>query len=148
MGGPELRALIREVLAEELGAAPGSGAGRARVTEERVAIRTDADLAAFVQRLMRMAGDGRMRAEIEAGRHIFRLAEPGAPTPEPNQPTGRAPGAPPAPVRFASGLVTERDVAKLPEGLRALSVAKTVRFTPLARDDLRRRGIKIERTST
>ena len=44
------------------------------------------------------------------------------------------------------GLVTEKDIAKLPAGLTAIEAGKRVRFTPLARDELRRRGIKIERT--
>ncbi|MBL4769056.1 MAG: hypothetical protein JKY94_15320, partial [Rhodobacteraceae bacterium] len=48
-------------------------------------------------------------------------------------------------VRFERGLVSERDVASLPQDMRRVDVGKTVRFTPLARDELRRRNIKVER---
>ena len=145
----DLRALIREVLTEELArlrdgtptAAPG-------ITEEAVTLRTNADLDAFVRRLMALAADSRARAEIEAGRHVFRLAAAPAVPPAAHQPRAPSPAAAPAPVRFARGLVTEREVAALPDTQRAISVAKSVRFTPLARDELRRRGIRIERTSS
>ena len=51
------------------------------------------------------------------------------------------------PVRqqFSYGLLTEKDVEALPDGTRVVSVGKSVRFTPLARDELRRLNIKIER---
>jgi hypothetical protein len=50
-------------------------------------------------------------------------------------------------VHFEKGLISERDIAKLPAGLASVQVSKRVRFTPLAQDELRRRGVKIERTS-
>lgn len=142
----ELRHLIREVLAEELAkAAPSQVAPR--VTEEQVSIRSNADLAVFVQRLMGASQDGRLRADIEAGRHVFRLVDHGAAQIQAHQPVGRNPGAQPV-VRFEKGLVSERDVASLPQDARRIDVGKTVRFTPLARDELRRRGIKVERSQS
>ena len=139
----ELRHLIREILAEELAKVTPPQAAP-RVTEEQVSIRSNADLAAFVQRLMGAAQDGRLRSDIEAGRHVFRLADHGAQHIQAHQPIAPNPGAAPA-VRFERGLVSERDVASLPQDMRRVDVGKTVRFTPLARDELRRRNIKVER---
>jgi hypothetical protein len=140
----ELRHLIREILAEELGKmAPPQAAPR--VTEEQVNIRSNADLATFVQRLLSAAQDGRLRADIEAGRHVFRLADNSPQQIQAHQTIAPNPGVRPA-VRFERGLVSARDVASLPQDARRIDVGKSVRFTPLARDELRRRGIKVERS--
>lgn len=142
----DLRSLIREVLQEELAQMRAGGPPAApQIREETVSLRSSADLQAFVRRVMALAQDGKARADIEAGRHVFRLgAAPAAPA-DAFQPRTPSPAAAPAAIRFDRGLVTEREVAALPDGQRAIQVAKTVRFTPLARDELRRRGIKIER---
>lgn len=142
----ELRHLIREILVEELGRLPGQTA-RPQVTEETVSIRSNADLSAFVQRLLAAAQDGRLRGDIEAGRHVFRLAETGPQPIQAHQPSAPNPQVRPD-VRFERGLVSERDVASLPAGATRVDVGRSVRFTPLARDELRRRGIKIERTQS
>ncbi len=146
----ELRQLIREILVEELGKTPGPSAAAAppRITEEQVTLRTNADLSAFVARLMIAAQDGRLRCDIEAGRHVFRLAET-APSPplQAHQPSAPVPQAV-AVVRFERGLVSERDVATLARGTTRIDVGRSVRFTPLARDELGRRGIRIERSSS
>jgi hypothetical protein len=144
----ELRSLIRELLQEELAALKGGAAGASAARrEEVVTLATDADLAAFVGRLIRLAQDGHARAAIESGQHVFRLAGGGVPV-QAFAPSAPAPNAPPPPTRFERGLVTEKAVANLPDGQRAISVGKHVRFTPLARDELRRRNIRIERTRT
>ncbi len=144
----ELRDLIREVLAEELGRMGAAPQERPQITEELVTIRSNADLAAFVKRLLRAAQDGRLRADIEAGRHVFRLADTASPAPvQAHMPHAPTPGACP-PVRFERGLVSERDVASLPAGTRTVRLGKTARLTPLARDELRRRGIEVERSDT
>ncbi|RMF34158.1 MAG: hypothetical protein D6754_15490, partial [Alphaproteobacteria bacterium] len=51
-----------------------------------------------------------------------------------------------APPRLDKPLVTERDVAALAQAARRLVLGPRSRLTPLARDELRRRGIRIERT--
>ena len=60
MSMDKIRAIIRDVLAEELGNlrqaglfAPEHGALRRQVRDEIVSIRSDADLRAFVARLLR-----------------------------------------------------------------------------------------------
>ena len=42
-------------------------------------------------------------------------------------------------------LITERDIGKLDSAEKAINIWKSSRLTPLARDEIRRRGIKIER---
>lgn len=140
-----VRSLIREVLAEELkrfkaGRRDTSSGAR----EETVAIGSDADLAGFVTRLLGLAADSKTRRDIEQGRLVFRLAG-GA---------GRSPAAASASasvaqagdtVRMDRGVMSERQVDALPKGTRTLLAGRDVKLTPLARDRLRQRGIKIER---
>jgi len=140
-----VRSLIREVLAEELkrfkaGRRDTSSGAR----EETVAIGSDADLAGFVTRLLGLAADSKTRRDIEQGRLVFRLAG-GA---------GRSPAVASASastaqagdtVRMDRGVMSERQVDALPKGTRTLLAGRDVKLTPLARDRLRQRGIKIER---
>ncbi|GAB5467816.1 MAG: hypothetical protein Kilf2KO_08460 [Rhodospirillales bacterium] len=136
----DIRSLIRQVLAEELAKLKPSGGTQRH--EEPVRIANDADLAAFVARILTLSRDGQIRREIEAGHRVFRLDSSGGPASAP-------PASPAAPVRqsafVAGGFLSERQVDALPEGVERLQVGKAVRFTPLARDRLRQRGIAIER---
>jgi len=145
----DLRELVREVLAEELARLHRLPGAPVPVTEEKVRISTNAELAAFVKRLLVMAQDGRLRADIEAGRHVFRLADgTGGPAPlAAHQPLAPAPRHQ-APVRFSRGLISERDVTSLAPGMTRIVVGKSARFTPLAKDELRRRKIAIERATS
>jgi ethanolamine utilization cobalamin adenosyltransferase len=45
-------------------------------------------------------------------------------------------------------IITERDVAALPRDQQRLRIDKKSRLTPLAADELRSRGIKVERISS
>ena len=148
----DLRAMIREVLREELAArGVGRSSGTPQIREEAVSIASDADLAAFARRILALAADSKARADIESGRHVFRLAGPGAGNraaasaedyerPQPKQNF--------SPVSFERGLVNEREIRNLPEGITVIRIGKTVRLTPLAQDELRRLGIKIERAKS
>ncbi len=139
-----VRKLIREVLAEELQRARAGAAAVAGPRVEAVSIASDADLAAFVGKLLKAAADPAERRDIEQGRVVFRLAEGvGAAKLRP-----AAPAAAPAgdTARMDRGVVSERGVDALPRGIRVLQLGKDVKLTPLARDRLRQRGIKIERT--
>ncbi|NMM43636.1 hypothetical protein HH303_04045 [Rhodospirillaceae bacterium KN72] len=146
----DLRSMIREVLREELSALKGGGAFAPQVREETVSIGTNADLQRFVARILELSKDAGSRAALESGRHVFRLGHSGG--------LGAAPsvamGSPAAPnpaatrVQFDKGLVSEKAIADLPDGTRVVRAGKTVRFTPLASDELRRRGIKIERAKS
>lgn len=147
MNGEAIRLLVREVLGEELArlrAGRGSGsAPRPRVREEVVSIASDAELAAFVARLVELARDSEARREIAEGRHVFRLGRPAVAGPERRSASPAAPLS--RPVRIEAGVVTERQVDALPEGTTGLVLGKAARMTPLARDRLRARGIAVER---
>jgi len=140
--------MIRQILSEELAALRKEPALAPQTRDEVVSVRTNAELAAFVKRLLSLAQDSRLRADIEAGRHVFRLATGGQAPLKAHEPLTPSPSARSGPVRFETGLITEKEVASFPDDLRSLSIGKAVRFTPLARDELRRRGVKIERTTS
>ncbi|MFC2967904.1 hypothetical protein [Acidimangrovimonas pyrenivorans] len=149
----DLRQAIREILAEEIARLrPELTAAAPQVTEEAITIRSSADLNDFALRLLDRAQDGRLIADLAAGRHRFALAgtaAPGqaAPPVHAHQPAAPAPTAAPQ-AEFLRGMVSERDIAGLADGTRVVRVGKSVRLTPLARDELARRGIQLERVST
>ena len=141
-----MRQQIRQILVEEKGqlgmherkvAAPA-------YREETVRIQSDADLNGFAQRLLEIGRDGKSRAEILDGRGVFRLDHSrtelsmGASTGSPQRASGQT-------VSFEKGLITESMIAKMQQG-STLVVAKAVSLTPLARDEARRKQIKIQRT--
>lgn len=137
MKSDELRQLIREAIVQELGQDASQHPLAHEPLEEIVSIESDAELAGFVHRLLEMADDPKRRADIRAGRLQFKLAG-GArdQRPEVQQ------------VRLAPRFVTERQVDALPEGTTVVTVGKGTRLTPLARDRLRAKNIKIERAVT
>lgn len=132
----ELRQLIREAIAHELGRDAGRRSLACEPREESVSIGSDVELATFVHRLLDLAENSQTRDDIRAGRLKFELA-----TVASNQRSEVKPVALPPPPRF----VTERQVDALPEGTSVMAVGKGTRLTPLARDRLRARNIKIER---
>ena len=135
MTSETVRAIIREVLAEEL----RRFKPQAQTRVEHVAISSDADLAAFVARLLEHSKDEQARRDIEEKRHVFRLASGGS----------AAVPAPPAAerARIEAGMVSERQIDALPAGTTGLILGKSARLTPLARDRARARGIALERAS-
>ncbi len=140
----QLRTMIREILIEELGKLR-SLPTKPQIHEEIVSIKNNSDLSLFVCRILEMAQDGRIKADIVSGRHVFKLTtETSSPFPA-YQPVVSHPNPPPQTVFFETGLITEKDVSRLPPNLTRLDIGKTINFTPLARDELRRKGIKIER---
>ncbi len=144
MSESDLRAMVREVLGELLRARKPAltsatpATGTAPVVEP-VQIATDADLSAFVARLIARLDDPATGAALRAGRHGFTLAKPAA-----------APSAPtlPAPANGASvvltGTITEARIARLDAGTR-ITLGPGAVMTPLARDKARARGLVIER---
>lgn len=148
----DIRAIVREIVAAELreqgrdGGAQVDTSPKPQVREEMVDISSDADLNRFVMRVLELAKDGRTVEEIKAGRWCFRLqhqygrrASIGA---------EHAVGVTPQEkVEFERGLVTERQIGGLSRGA-CVRVSKRVRFTPLALDELRRKGIRVEREAS
>jgi hypothetical protein len=144
-----LRSLVREVLADLLpggGPSPGAGPPGAPGQEgpvftprdgvrdvETVSLRTDAELAAFVTRLLHLFENPKHRADLQAGRLRFRLAAGGA-----------AGSARPA-HRIEKGAVTEATVRAAARDGARLVLGRGAVLTPLARDRARAAGVEIEK---
>jgi hypothetical protein len=163
LGAGELRALVREVLREALAPPPSPGsavisasysaqthhddpidhapaqegpafAARDGVRDvETVSVRTDAELAAFVIRLLHLFENPRHRADLRAGRLRFRLA-----------PGGVAGSGRPA-HRVEKGAVTEAAVRAAAQAGARLVLGRRAVLTPLARDRARVAGVEIEK---
>jgi hypothetical protein len=136
-----LRDEIRAILREEI-AALRSGGSSGMPTHETVRIANSADLTRFAQNLIARAADPEFSERVARGELRFELGMAqsiGGPIV-----TGPAK---PAPNVLDKALITERDIAVL-DGARMLRIGKGSRLTPLARDEARRRGIRIERSET
>ncbi|MEI2806144.1 MAG: hypothetical protein V9G18_09430 [Albidovulum sp.] len=127
---------------------------------ERVRAGSEAELTEFALSVLDRAQEPGFAAALREGRLRFvPETPPAALVPSHVTPVSRpAPPVPPAPPvtlvttmpapvpELRKGLVTERDIAAVAEGETRLRVAKAARITPLAGDEARRRGIRIERT--
>ena len=149
----DLRALVRELLSEEIAAIRAELLGGVQV--ERVRVASGADLTDFAQSVARRAQDPAFAAALRDGRIRFEpdgmvhVAPAPAVAPRPQaapQPVALVATVPAAVPELRKGLITERDIAGIAEGETRLRVTKTARLTPLAGDEARRRGIRIERT--
>lgn len=144
-----LRDLVKSVIAEEVAAIRKPSVPSAPpAAEERIAIASDADLAAFARRVLSLAGDPVKAKEIAAGRYPFRLARPAArqaaaPLSQPVTPTVNSAAQS---HRIDTGVVTESTLNKLPRGLQRLLLGPGVTVTPLAKDRARALGLTFERT--
>ena len=145
--------MVRDVLAEEIGnlrragqIRDEEGAPRRQIREEAVSIRSDADLRAFVARLLEILKDGRSRQEIEQGRWVFRLGAASAGTSEQRGPPASAAAPASSTATIEIGVVSERQIEGLAPGITSLIVGKSVRLTPLALDRLRMLGISLKRS--
>jgi len=148
MMSDDLRQLIREVINEELTARRGCRtplAGDPQERVETVSISTNEELSAFVRHIVTLAKDDKTSADIEYGRYTFSLSRAerslGHSSPRSLESTI-------VPVRFDRGLITEAEIKKLSEGVTLVDAGDSVCFTPLARDELRKLGIKVRRTSS
>jgi hypothetical protein len=147
-----LRDEIRAILREEI-AALRSEIAPARAPE-RVRIAGSVDLDRFARDLVtRAQADADFAAAVSSGAQRFELVGGGAAHPvAANTHTPRIVTAPPNPARkaaeLAKKLVTERDIDALDPHARVLRVPKQCCLTPLASDEARRRGIRIERFAT
>ena len=141
-----LRGLVREVLAELLPAASSPTAQPAPHQEgpaftardgvrdvETVSLRTDAELAAFVTRLLHLFENPRHRDDLRSGRLRFQLP-----------PAGVAGSARPA-HRIEKGAVTEAAVREAAQAGARLVLGRRAVLTPLARDRARAAGVEIEK---
>ena len=126
----ELRAMIREALAELL---PAS-ASRPDDRPEQVRIESDADLARFVARLIERLDDPVQGAALRSGQARFVLVRPAAfgGTAADLHTQTSTPGAK-SETAAMTGVITERRLRGIARGSR-LSVTSGTTITPLARD--------------
>lgn len=101
---------------------------------ETVALRSDADVDAFVRTLARRLEDPGQREAIRSGKVRFQLAVPSAPD---------TPAAPT--VRVEAGAVTERAVKEAAKAGARLVLSPRAVLTPMARDRARSLGVEIEK---
>lgn len=142
-----LRALIRDVIANEVAAAKAGGGVKpgAAPSDREVRIGSDADLNAFAKHVLALAADAGLRQAIAAGTYGFRL-EPGAQGRPPSgsvQPGSVQSGG--STLRIEDGVVTETTLNRLPKGVTRLQLAPGVSLTPLAKDRVRSLNLTIER---
>ena len=104
---------------------------------ERVELRSDADLDAFVRALARRLENPRDRMAILSGKLRFTLA---ATTPAATDATGTG-----AVLRIERGAVTERHVREAAEKQARLVLSPRAVLTPMARDRARSLGVEIEK---
>lgn len=135
-----LREEIRAILREEI-AALRAQTQHPAPSMEHVRITSSAELNRFAQDLVRRAGDPEFANRVARGDLMFALAETGTPS----MPIVSGPPCV-QPDVLDKALITERDIAALGAPARSLRIGRHSRLTPLARDEARRKGIRIERT--
>lgn len=142
-----LREEIRAILREEIA---GLGLGAGRPVSETVQIRNGEDLTRFAQDILARAADPAFAAALAGGMHRFDLRM------APAVPSGFAAAVRPGAANSAAAipdavqksLITERDIAALRPDQKVLRIGPASRLTPLAQDEARRKGIRIERCAT
>jgi hypothetical protein len=85
------------------------------------------------------------RQKLKDGRITFRLTAGATGPAAAPAATGQSHRATGQSHRIERGLLSERQVDRLPRQTKSVLIGKQVRMTPLARDRLRQRGIVIER---
>jgi hypothetical protein len=98
-----------------------------------VRISTDEDLHAFALRVLKLAGNPKLRGDLISGRAWFRLA-------------GTSAAAPAVTHQVEKGAVTERAVAAAAAAGARMVLGPRAVLTPLAKDKARALGVPIERT--
>lgn len=138
----DLRDEIRAILREELAALRSEVSS---ITTETVRISSSADLNRFAQDILTRSASPDFVASVAAGQLNFALA--GTPTAQNTQaPRAIVSGsAPTGGVTLNKPLITETDIANLGRETRTLRLNSNSRMTPLANDEARRKGIRIER---
>ena len=111
---------------------------------EHVNINSSDELMDFVRELLNRAEERNFVDQIKEGGLRFEISE--------KVKTGDLKSDPNLNVRkqasISKMLITERDIGNLKASEKTISIWKSSRLTPLARDEIRRRGISIERIET
>ena len=137
----ELKEEIRNLLREELSLMKDEFK-LSQTAVEQVVIRSNDDLMAFVHNILGRAADASFVRQIKDRTLRFELSKQlsmGTDSfTDRNLDNKKY-------VSIDKILITERDIGKLDSTEKAINIWKSSRLTPLARDEIRRRGIKIER---
>jgi len=111
---------------------------------EHVNINSSDELMDFVHELLNRAEERNFVDQIKEGSLRFEISE--------KVKIGNLKSDPNLNVRkqasISKMLITERDIGNLKASEKTISIWKSSRLTPLARDEIRRRGISIERIET
>lgn len=129
--GVDLRAMVREVLREAIRVKVPLAAGAVGV--ETVRIQSDADLQAFIARLSAVG----VPEALRTGALKFTLAGAAC--------AAESPASKPAGM-VLDGVISERKLHLMPAGATVV-LAQGAVLTPLAKDLVRRLGLKLERKS-
>ncbi len=147
----DLRKVIRELLLEELGKIKentSSSETNNSPRAEKVTISSSADLCRFATNVLSLAKDPNIANQIERGNYPFRLVTTAGVSMS-SMEAGSHNSQPGVTQKyFEKGIVTEKNIAALPAEVREVSCGTSVCLTPLARDAIRRREIKIVRKSS
>ena len=140
----ELKEEIRTVLREELMLIKDELRGRGQMVKQ-VAIHSNDELMIFVRDLLDSAKEAAFVEQINEGTLRFELIEKSNMNTEiqNNEKLEQR-----RQVSISKTLITERDIGNLTASEKTINIWKSSRLTPLAKDEIRRRGITIERIET
>jgi len=148
-----LRDQIRGILREEIAALRATNPFAVpQSIVQTVRIDTDGDVMQFARDVLARAQDPGFVRDVTEGRVRFALERTATTYPV----SGHAPtmativASTPAPQTnpwLDKTLITEKDIAAVGQGHRVLRIGQRCRLTPLAQDEARRKGIRIERNA-
>ncbi|MDG1763962.1 MAG: hypothetical protein P8H46_02085 [Paracoccaceae bacterium] len=140
----ELKEEIRTVLREELMLIKDELRGRGQMVKQ-VAIHSNDELMIFVRDLLDSAKEAAFVEQINEGTLRFELIDKSNTNTEiqNNEKLEQR-----RQVSISKTLITERDIGNLTASEKTINIWKSSRLTPLAKDEIRRRGITIERIET
>ena len=140
----ELKEEIRTVLREELMLIKDELRGRGQMVKQ-VAIHSNDELMIFVRDLLDSAKEAAFVEQINEGTLRFELIDKSNTNIEihNNEKLEQR-----RQVSISKTLITERDIGNLTASEKTINIWKSSRLTPLAKDEIRRRGITIERIET
>ena len=140
----ELKEEIRTVLREELMLIKDELRGRGQMVKQ-VAIHSNDELMLFVRDLLDSAKEAAFVDQINEGTLRFELIDKSNTNTEiqNNEKLEQR-----RQVSISKTLITERDIGNLTASEKTINIWKSSRLTPLAKDEIRRRGITIERIET
>ena len=137
----ELKEEIRTVLREELMLIKDELRGRGQMVKQ-VAIHSNDELMIFVRDLLDSAKEAAFVEQINEGTLRFELIDKSNTNTEiqNNEKLEQR-----RQVSISKTLITERDIGNLTASEKTINIWRSSRLTPLAKDEIRRRGISIER---